>query len=332
MAKLNRFNGWVAVIAFSCVVLGSFIEDVPNSFRNQKENYVIACCSIAIALSAVVLSGYFFFEKMVGTLFEAAIGTVVFALWAAAIAVLQNPDNQLALTAFPAIKSVVIRNANLYFFSWASFVSTAYVIASLGQEHEVVNIQAVPMKLMRWYLLLITSIVLLGVSSKVRDLTCSSICPDGTNACFDSELCRRTNYGVSLGVISAALSIIPITLAHLGSLKPIIEIPVAFVALVFYCVGAAAITDNASGPGNTIGNLYFASWIGFGLTVLLFCTSIKEMVSPDQAESSEGENVESEGKDVKGGGEVKPGKGNNRNVVQNVGEHVEETPAEEEEA
>jgi hypothetical protein len=211
---------------------------VPNSSRNQKENYVIACCSIAIALGAVAICGYFFFDKMVGTLFEASLGTVVFALWAAAIAVLQNPDNQLALIAFPAIKSVVIRNANLYFFSWASFVSTVYVIASLGQEHEVVNIQAVPMKLMRWYLLLITSIVLLGVSSKVKDLSCSSICPDGTNACFDSELCRRTNYGVSLGVISAALSVVPITLAHLGSLKPIIEIPVSFVVLVFYCVGA----------------------------------------------------------------------------------------------
>jgi hypothetical protein len=90
----------------------------------------------------------------------------------------------------------------------------------------------------------------------------------------------------------------------------------------------AAITDNASGPGNTIGNLYFASWIGFGLTVLLFCTSMKEMVSPDEAESSEGENAESEAKDAKGSSEAKSSKGDNRNVVQNVGEHVEETPAE----
>lgn len=216
----------------------SFIRTVPNTSRNQKENYVIACCSIAIALGALTVCGYFLFDRMVGTLFEAAVGTVVFALWAAAIAVLQNPDNELAVISFPAIKAVVIRNANLYFFSWASFVSTVYVIASLGQEHKVVNIQAVPMKLMRWYLLAITSIVLLGVSSKIKSLTCSSICPDGTNLCFNSELCRRTNYGVSLGVISAALSVVPITLAHLGSLKPIIEIPIAFVALVFYCVGA----------------------------------------------------------------------------------------------
>jgi hypothetical protein len=93
-------------------------------------------------------------------------------------------------------------------------------------------------------------------------------------------------------------------------------------------VFSAAITDNASGPGNTIGNMYFASWIGFGLTVLLFCTSFKEMVSPDEVESTEGENAESEAKGVKGGGEAKPAKGDDRNVVQNVGEQVEETPGE----
>ena len=27
MAKLNRLNGWVALVAFSCVVLGTVVED-----------------------------------------------------------------------------------------------------------------------------------------------------------------------------------------------------------------------------------------------------------------------------------------------------------------
>ncbi len=27
MTKLNRFNGWVAVLAFSCVALGTLIQD-----------------------------------------------------------------------------------------------------------------------------------------------------------------------------------------------------------------------------------------------------------------------------------------------------------------
>ena len=76
---------------------------------------------------------------------------------------------------------------------------------------------------------------------------------------------------------------------------------------------AAVITDNVYGPASNIGNLYFASWIGFSLSVMLAFTSLKELFSPADSSSQESEsNVD------------KSSKGEGENVVrQDVGDQVE---------
>jgi hypothetical protein len=45
---------------------------------------------------------------------------------------------------------------------------------------------------MRWYLFLISSVVVFGTASKIKSLTCVEP---------DSDLCRTTKYAVSLGVV-----------------------------------------------------------------------------------------------------------------------------------
>jgi hypothetical protein len=284
MAKVNRFNGWVALVAFSCVVLGTLVQDFPQSVRGPRENYVIACCAIAIFLGFAAVCMYFFFENHVGTTMESINGSVVCALWAAAIAIIQNPRNSLAIEEVQSSRQIEIRNTNLYFFSWASFIASAYLLTSVAQDHDVVNVRAVPTKLMRWYMLLVCSVVVLGIGSRLKGLTCSTSSGFG----FEQETCRRTDYSVSFGVITAALAVIPITLSHLGWMKAFVEAPIAVIVLAFYCVGVAVITDNVYGPASNVGNLYFASWIGFSLSVLLAFTSMKELcVSEETSQESE---------------------------------------------
>ena len=56
------------------------------------------------------------------------------------------------------------------------------------------------------------------------------------------------------------------------------------------------------------------------------------MLGSEDSQGHEGDVAESETKEGKGGNEAKSGKAENKNVAKNVGEYVEETPAEEEEA
>lgn len=209
------------------------------SVRGQKENYIIACCVIAIFLGFVAMNMYMFFETHIGTIKESSFAVIAFALWCAAIAIIQNPKNSLAVKEDDL--QVVIRNTNLYFFSWASFITSAYVLSSISQDHDVVNVRNVPLKLTRWYLLMVCSVVVLGISSNLKSITCSGSSTDlglvSTDLAFDENRCRRTDYAISFGVVTTVLTFVPIILSHCGWLKSFIEVPVAVVVLAFYCVG-----------------------------------------------------------------------------------------------
>ena len=211
-----------------------------NFDRNSNDKYVISCCSIAIILSALTITGYFFIEKHVTSIFEASMSTVVCALWCAAIALVMNPSNNLAIEIVGV--SHLIRNTNLYFFTWAAFLSSAYVLTSVAQDFHLVDVERVPLRLVRWYLFLIASVVVLGTASKLRDLTCSA------ELGLDEYLCKITNYAISLGVITTGLAVMPIIWSHIAKLSVIVETIVAVIVTVFYCVGAAYITD-VTGPG-----------------------------------------------------------------------------------
>jgi hypothetical protein len=82
----------------------------------------------------------------------------------------------------------------------------------------------------------------MGTSSKLKELTCS------TEIGGDEYLCRITSYGISLGVITACLALIPIIWTHVAETNIIVETIVGVIVTIFYCVGAAYITD-VTGPG-----------------------------------------------------------------------------------
>lgn len=290
--KLNRFNGWVAIVAFSCVVLGTLVENISTSSpRTSIENYVISCCSISIILGFFAFLGHIFANKLVSGPIEVVTGLVVFGIWCAGIAIIQNPSNSLALNSFESLKVTRIVNPNLYFFSWASFFSSTYVLFTIAQEHDVVNVQSIPSKLMKWNLLFITCLVLLSVGSTHKELACSSLCPfELTLSCPNDELCRKTNYTVALGVVAGVMSLIPIAMTHFDFMIPMVESVVALVILVLYSVAVAVVTNNMSGPAGEIGNLYFACWFGFALSLFLTFTCLKGLLCPEEeTEEEDGE-------------------------------------------
>jgi len=294
----------------------------PEISRDSDEKYVIATCSIAIVLSFFTLCSYLInTDKLVGGLLEATVGTMVFALWCGAQSLIQNPNNNLAIEMDEFFVTHRIRNTNLYFFSWAAFLSSAYVLTSIVQQYRLVDVTNFPSNLVRWYLFLISSVVVFGTSSKLKPLTCG---PDDTSTSggrvidfdFDfgnrdlSLLCRTTKYAICLGVVSAGLALIPIIWSHLAKMNIIVEMIVSVIVTVFYCVGAAYVTDS-SGPGSNVGNLYFSTWFGFGLAILLTFSCIKELVAPEHLveESQHPSEVRKPAADSGGGGDGE-GEGN----------------------
>lgn len=182
-----------------------------------------------------------------------------------------NPDHEIA------VRGIEVDNANLYFSSWISFAAAVFLAGSLAQETMGIDIRNAPSKQSRWIALAASSMVVLFASVRIHrndEANCGGAEGEGLAG---TEFCKRTNLGIALGVVTFVFSL----LVSFGSAVPglnliltlggLPELVVSAILLVMWCFGVGFITFGGDlSPGTHIGNLYFATWISFGLAVRLF--------------------------------------------------------------
>lgn len=142
-----------------------------------------------------------------------------------------------------------------------------------------------------------TIIVMVASSRIYQAVECGDSPFQGTS------FCRRTNLGISLGCISFVSS----TAMAIALMKQVLpkntDLIASAIFLIMWCFGVGFITFG-KGPGSTIGNLYFSTWISFILSIVIFAGNFREYVStrgegasPSQPESA---------RDVEDGGKPTP--------------------------
>ena len=189
-------------------------------------------------------------------------------IWAAALPVIMNPARGIA-TGGTAV-GTIIKNANLYFFSWLALSANVFVAASLVQEHSGVNVRdiAKSAKNARWFGLAASSLVVMVSSIRVyQPYQCG---PD------TSPFCKRTKFAIAMGVLSFLYSSGLVYLLN-KSLTLLAELIATSFLLVLWCFGVGFITFG-SAPGATIGNLYFSTWISFILMVVIFAQCFRDFM------------------------------------------------------
>ena len=187
-----------------------------------------------------------------------------------------GPDNNIA------VAGNLVVNANLYFFSWISFVVCVILTLSLLQETFGIDARQADGKQTRWFFLFASSLVVMGSSTRIynfRDSPCEAF--------DDKEFCKRTKFGISLGVIScvAALAMTMAIFKHMTA--AIMELGASTFLLILWTFGVGFITfGGGSSPGSSIGNLYFSTWISFIICVMLFGKAIQEALGLQQVSSA----------------------------------------------
>ena len=186
-----------------------------------------------------------------------------------------NPSNNIAVS---GMGQGVIRNSNLYFFSWISFACVLYITGDCFQEISGRQFKTVVSeKNTKWCGLFADSIVVLAAASMIHsDLGC-------TNSGWD--VCMRTNYAVALGVLGVVFSASAFVAIAMGKSNVKIESIIAAVMFVMYTFGVGFITFG-SGPATTLGNLYFSTWIGFAISLFLLLKSCEELNAARNIEGS----------------------------------------------
>lgn len=149
-----------------------------------------------------------------------------------------------------------------------------YIAASLLQESAGINVRETALaqgKTGKWFGLAAASIIVMV--SSVR-LYITRRCADLS----DSEYCRRTTFGISLGVISFVGGVAVAYMMSKQLVSLCNELVVAAFLLTMWCFGVGFITFGDS-PGNKISNLYFSTWISFIAIVIIFSGVFRDFMA-----------------------------------------------------
>jgi hypothetical protein len=188
---------------------------------------------------------------------EGGVAFILFILWAAAIGVINE------LNSFSTAEALyVVANANVYYFTWACFF---LVLAILGNSMQNLSLsdQGKNSRTSKWMVLVATSLIVMSACVSVfRAFDCKGV---------DSGFCVATKLGLGVGCccgfISLALVCVVGKAAGDNPNKFVqVEAIVGLCLTILYAVAVAFVTG-PGGPGSTIGNLYYSTWLSFFLSV-----------------------------------------------------------------
>jgi hypothetical protein len=169
---------------------------------------------------------------------------------------------------------VTALEANIYFFSWASFVVALLLAGSFAREAVQVQMpQNVPRRSLLWYGLCAASFVVMSTASRTFHNTG---CKDASahDGVDPTAVCKRIKFGVALGVVSGVLALLMGSVSHL--LHVLLECTAALAMMVLWCFGVGFITFGSKAPAANVGNFYFSTWASFIIALFLASDSLVE--------------------------------------------------------
>ena len=258
-----RFPGWVGLFAFSVIAMIAVLFENHSSSAAYTWSIIVTVLSTAFGVGGV--AGYLFQRGLfMSQLPEHAAAGLSIVTWGLGLPVIMHPKHGIA------IDQRVIVNANLYLSSWACFCCCLFLVGSLAKEMFGVNImEQTSGKKAKIYGLVASSLVVMGSSVRVfKSFNC------GSEVMNSVQECRQTKAAISIGVVAFFISVAWTYAAHVNLEHVQYEFYGSSVLLGMWVFGLAFITFG-DGPGSSIGNLYFATWISLVLVIFLFADTLR---------------------------------------------------------
>lgn len=274
--------------------------------------FIVASSIVTFILTAIIVAAHFHpvgASIFVGTKVEGTVTIVLVAFWTFIVIENTNADKGLAPT---ADGTGGIHSANLYYFSWAGFITAIVILVNfLGDAVGVDiagNVQNRATRLQWWAAIFAASVVVMGSAAHVHRTDCGS----SNQGSFSPKYCRETKWAIAGGVLSSAFSAIVIATKILkytvgeASTAFMLEICTSFLLMVMNAFVVAYVTS-ASGPGHAIGNLYYFSWAMFLIASVLASECYSEYANPagsGNVNDGGGENGATNGRATDGRGDI----------------------------
>ena len=225
--------------------------------------------SLALAILSMIITIFFFCAHIsslkfivIGNKVEAWMIVLLLIFWSILVSFITGPNRGLAVD-----QEGGVNLGNLYYCSWAGFLCICSLGSMYIEDVFGINVRN-KMKqksnsFLYWSGLLVASIIVMGTCSELYDSNC-----DAPNDEKIQPFCRRSVYGIVVGTIGVILSLAIIVMKMAFAAPFLFEVGTAGILFTLYMFEVAFLTT-PSGPGSPLGNLYYFSWLSFGLTFMV---------------------------------------------------------------
>jgi len=292
----KHFLYWVLLTVFSIIALTAFANDREGPW-NRPSRWVISVTSISLGLSAIgAVASLFMTAGFATTSIELVLVVIILGFWCAGLPSILDPSHRLgqAGTTFSDLYILTVLDANLFFFSWASF----FVGLKLLGLHLAQLLNRRDDKfLSSWIFLTGASFVTMASASHLwRDAGCNST---------DVTMCARNLFALILGAVSGLIGLILIFVPSMA-----VHQIMSIILFAAWCFEISYLTFQ-QGSVPMINTLYFASWAAFITSLCIAALSFFALVEKAMGRTAEDDNAEPDRGD-RPAGNVKH-VGNNKN-------------------
>jgi hypothetical protein len=281
----GRRGQWFSLAAFTTIALASFVNDMSGDLADQRKEMKWSFSALVMALGFAFMSmvaSLVLRERFSGTPMEHGMAVCVLAILGGGLSTIMRPGEGIATDSIGGI-----RNANLYFFSWASFAMALLIYVGylkeaygIGKRTDESGFNAAS-----WAGLAMTSFIVMSSSTRVFN---EKNCED-----LDDDFCDRTKFAVALGTFSGFVALLWMALG--SRLPAFIDVILSFAMLGAWCFGVGYITfGDEKAPARVLGNVYFFTWGSFAVASNLAAAGMQQLggmlfkdSAPDAGEKNE---------------------------------------------
>jgi len=273
-AKLekSRFSSWVALMGCSALASGSMLDAAMNLGQALSliDIGALVCCIITFTTSFLIFILLMLSTKYSdifhGSIIEGVTVFFLLILWCGGIGIITSTNRDLAVNC-----EGTILDANLYYFSWASFILCFVIFMTYLRSVHVfdpgeigkISILNHDRRILYWGGSLISNIVVCASIADLLQSSCNSIMKDGL---FNQQ--ALLGMVISICGTGVCFYVLFRKFKKQNNRMSTLEFSGSVCLSMMFLVGAVLLTGEHE-PGSNIGNLYYSVWSSFFFSTIL---------------------------------------------------------------
>jgi len=274
-SRAKRVRRWATGCIFSSIYLMSTLDAAFHLSYGKLDNFqllMVVFSSIFATLSLLMFSmclntrTYQFVDNFQ---FGGIMSILLLFLWVGNLILTLHGESSWAVNEIGEVKT-----ANLYYFTWATVLNAGFLMSSYVKKF--LNLEEKPLMIVLWLTIVKICFVMFGSCCDIL-LTVRDQCQAAAHGDETATFCQRTIAGAIVGLVGMIAGTLAALFRYLHpnpkGLNQIFEALMATVLTILFSLSLALITG-IGGPGQSVGDLYYGSWLAFlaslGVAVSLF--------------------------------------------------------------